>query len=177
VAALVAVAIAVALAAYPLLRSGQFLPLTLSLGLLGLAVLLLALGGIVRLLPWSIAFIALEYALVLLLRGEPLLAAPFYGAGLLMVGEAGYGSLELRRGRREKLKGRLAWLAIVAIAAFSVALLPVIASGINGPVGLGAEAAGIAIALGLTGVAPYLVNRGKHSTTPDDGSSTGKARL
>jgi hypothetical protein len=169
-AALLAFVIAAALAGYPLLRSGSLVVLILALGLLGLALLLLALAGAVRLLPWSIALIAFEYVLVLLLRGEPLVVAPFYGAGLLVVGEAGYGSLELRRGREEESVRRLAWLAVVALAAFAVAVLPVIATRIKGPVGIAAEVAGIAFVLGLAGVAPYLANR-NNSVKPDEGSA------
>ena len=96
------------------------------------------------LVPWALGLLASGYVLVDLARSEPLLAAPFYGAGLLLAAELTYASRELARGREERPERRAVWLAAVAAAALAVASIPVAATAVTPPTGLAAELIAVA---------------------------------
>lgn len=108
-----------------------------------------------------VSFIVPFLASAALVRSEPLLAAPLYGAGLLLVSEAAYGSRELRRGRDERPARRLAWIVAVAATAAFVSVVAVV---VRGPAGLSAELAAVALVLLLAPPpALLLVRRGARS--------------
>jgi hypothetical protein len=133
-------------------------PVVVALALAGAALLVAALAGLVGAVPWALGTLASGYVLVLLAQGEPTVAAPFYGAGLLLVGELTYASRELARGAEEAPGRRIVWLAAVAAAALAVATLPVAAAAVSPPTGLAAEVVA-AVAAVLLVAAPALVLR------------------
>jgi hypothetical protein len=129
------------------------------LALLALLLLAFALAGRVRLLPASSLLLGAGYAIVLLARGLPLLAAPLYGSGMLLVCELGYASLEPRRQREERGARSIGWLLALAGGAPAVASLPLAASLVQGPAGTGAELSAAAIAVLIAAVPAVLVHR------------------
>jgi hypothetical protein len=153
----------VPLALYPLLRAGALYPLPLLLGLLGLLLLAFALGGAARLVPWGVTLLGAAYVVVLTAQGEPLLVAPAYGAGLLLVAECAYAALELRRGPDERPLLRAGWIAAATLAAAAVASLPVVAAGVQGPSGLGAAVAAVVLAVLLAAPPAGMRSRRRRS--------------
>jgi hypothetical protein len=86
--------------------AGDKWPLPATIGAVGLVLLLSSLtGGWPSLLPWAIVLLGAAYASALGVRSEAGVldgGAPLYGAGLLLVSELGYWSLELRGPGREE---------------------------------------------------------------------------
>jgi hypothetical protein len=129
-----------------------------ALAIAATALVVAALAGLVGAVPWALGVLASGYVLVLLAQGEPPVAAPFYGAGLLLVAELTYASRELARGAEESPERRLAWLAAVGAGALAVATLPVAATAVSPPTGIAAEVVAVAAAVLLV-AAPALVLR------------------
>jgi hypothetical protein len=79
-----------------MLRSDRFGPLVGAVGLLAVLILVLALAARSEgLLPWAFVLAGAEYAAFLAIRGGSIDGwAPIYGAGLLLVAELAYWSLE-----------------------------------------------------------------------------------
>jgi hypothetical protein len=125
--AAVAVAIAGALTAGAALSAGRYWALPAALGTLGVALLLLSLAaGWPSLLPWAVVALASAYASGLAVRDDPGVAdggAPLYGAGLLLVAELGYWSLDLRGSGREERRLLLRRAAALAALAFASVVL------------------------------------------------------
>jgi hypothetical protein len=119
----------------------------------------LALAGFVGFLGWGLALIASVFLLVDLARTMPLAAAPFYGAGLLLVGELVYAARELTRHPEEHARRRLPWLAGVALAGLGIGFVPVAATGVSAPTGLGAELIALAACALLLGIPAVLARR------------------
>jgi hypothetical protein len=160
--AALALAVAVALAGYPPLRAGRLEGVAAAPGLLGVAFVALARAGLVALVPWALALLALDYLLVDLARGEPLLAAAFYGAGLLLLAELVYAARELHRGREERAARRAVRLLALAAAALAAGFVPVVAAGVSSPAGLTAEL--LALLAGVLMLAtPALLVRRRHA--------------
>jgi hypothetical protein len=105
--------------------------------------------------PWSVALAAVGFVVVDSARSEPILAAPVYGAGLLLVAELAYASRELARGREEHPSRRVARLAVVTAVAFLAASLPALATGYSPPTGVAATLLALAAAALL--LAPSLL--------------------
>jgi hypothetical protein len=124
-----------------------------------LGLLVLSLRGSVGALPWSLATIGAEYAVVDVARGAPLVTAPLYGAGLLLTAELAYASRELARGREEHASRRVPWLFGVAAAGLGAALVPVGAAGISAPSGFGPELAAVVFSAVLLGAPALLLRR------------------
>lgn len=125
-----------------------------------LVLLVLALAGLVGLLPWSLGLAAAGFVLVDSARSEPVLAAPVVGAGLLLVAELAYASRELARGPEEHARRRVARLALVSAAALVAATVPAVATGFAPPSGASASL----LALGASAVLlvpPVLLLRGR----------------
>jgi hypothetical protein len=130
----------------------------------GLALLLVSLlAGWPSLLPWSVVALASAYASALAVRDDPGVAdggAPLYGAGLLLVAELGYWSLDLRgpgREERRLLLRRAAALAALAFASvvLGALVLSLTAVDLGGGVvwdvvGVAAAAAALALIVRLT---------------------------
>jgi hypothetical protein len=133
-------------------------PVVVALAIAGTLLVVAALGGLVGAAPWALGVLASGYVLVLLAQGEPVVAAPFYGAGLLLVAELTYASRELARGAEEAPERRLVWLAAVAAGSLAVATLPVAATAVSPPTGTAAEVVA-AVAAVLLVAAPALVLR------------------
>ena len=106
-------------------------------------------------MPWSVALAAAGFVVVDSARSEPILAAPVYGAGLLLVAELAYASRELARGREEHPWRRVARLAVVTAVAFLAASLPALATGYSPPTGVAATLLALAAAALL--LAPSLL--------------------
>jgi hypothetical protein len=123
----------------------------LATGALALVLLLLSLAGFVDLVPWSVALAATGFVVVDSARTESASAAPFYGAGLLLVAELVYASRELARGPDERPRRRVVRLAAVTALALAAATLPAIATGVSPPSGLAASL------LALAGAAVLLL--------------------
>ncbi len=132
-----------------------------ALGLAGLVLVAVALAGVPGLVPWALGLLASGYVVVDLARSEPLLAAPFYGAGLLLAAELTYASRELARGREEQPERRAVWLAAVGAAALAVASIPVAATAVTPPTGLAAELIAVVAAVLLLAAPALLLRRGR----------------
>jgi hypothetical protein len=159
IAAVAAVAVAAALGGYAVQRAGTLAPLTGAVVLAALVFVALALAGFIRFLGWGLVLIAAAFMLVDLARTMPLVAAPFYGAGLLLAGELVYASRELARHDEEHARRRVPWLAGVALAGLGIGFVPVAATGVSAPAGFGAELIALAAAALLLGIPALLVRR------------------
>jgi hypothetical protein len=111
--------------------------------------------------PWSVALAAAGFVLVDSARSEPVVAAPAYGAGLLLVAELAYAARELARGPEEHPWRRVGRLALVTATALAVAALPAFATGVSPPSGLAASLLALAAASVLL-LPPVLLLRGRH---------------
>ena len=100
---------------------------------------------------WALAGLALEYVAGLLARSAPIdLAAPLFGAALLLVAELAYLSLELRRPASDRdrvLQGRLLAIAGLAGAALVLGGLYEAAAILPLPGGIGLTVAGVVAAV------------------------------
>jgi hypothetical protein len=164
-ASLIAGALAVtaeaALAVYPLERAGDLGWLVVATSALAIVLLLLSLVGLVGLVPWSVGLAAAGFVVVDSARSEPIVAAPVYGAGLLLVAELAYASRELARGAEEHHGRRVVRLAAVTAVALAAAALPAFATGVSPPSGIFASL----LALGAAAVLllpPILLLRPRH---------------
>jgi hypothetical protein len=81
-----------------MLRSDRFGPLVGAVGLGAVLFLVAALGGrLAGLLPWAVALAGAEYTAFLVIRERSIDGyAPIYGAGLLLVAELAYWSIDER---------------------------------------------------------------------------------
>jgi len=125
----------------------------------GLVLLALSLAGFPRLVPWSLAAVATWFVVVDSARSEPVLVAPLFGAGLLLVAELAYASRELARGPEERAGRRAARLAVVTAVALAVASVPAVATGLAPPSGVAASLVALAASAALL-LPPLLVLRG-----------------
>jgi hypothetical protein len=155
----VAVALGVVLAAVPLVNAGSLRPVVGAVAALAPAIVCAALFGLVSVLPWGLGLLAFEYGVVDLARHEPLVVAPFFGAGLLVLAELVYASRELARGAEEGPGRRLAWLVAVAACALAAAFVPVLAVGVGGPSGLAAEVIAVGASVIVLGASAVLARR------------------
>jgi hypothetical protein len=160
--AALSLAAGVALVGYPPLRSDRLWQVVVAVGGLGLLALVVALAGrLTGLLPWAIALVAGEYATALLLRGGTIDgAAPLYGAGLLVLAELAYWSLELPLAAEPGIATRrAARLALLALVGGGVAALVLAASELATEGGLVLEAFGVAAAAGALALVALLARR------------------
>jgi hypothetical protein len=149
------VAVAAVLVAYPPLIAGEWWLVVLACGGAGLVTLGLALAlRLPGVLPWGLAALGTEYAIALLLRGERVdSVAPLYGAGLFLLAELAYWSLEtpvrLDPGLAILRAGRLGIVTLVAggASAFVLAVSELATHGGLLLEGLGVAALGAALAL------------------------------
>jgi hypothetical protein len=155
------VAVAAGLGGYAVQRADALAPLSGAVVLVALLFVVLALAGFVAFLGWGLALIAAAFLLVDLARTMPLAAAPFYGAGLLLVGELVYASRELARRSEEHAQRRIPWLAGIGLAGLGIGFVPVAATGVTGPTGFGAELIALAACALLLGI-PAVVARRRH---------------
>jgi hypothetical protein len=156
-----ALAVGAALAVYPVAHAGELYPLVASLGGVALAILGLSLAHDEHLLPWALLLVAVEYTLVDLVHTRSLLAAPFYGTGLLLTAELTYTTRELRQPQLETGRQLLTHLLTVAGTAFTASFVSVLAAGTVGPGGVGAAALALTAAATLL-IVPLLLLR-RHS--------------
>jgi hypothetical protein len=149
-------ACAAALAAYPAVAASRLA--WLHAGIAAAALVALALGFALRkseFLLWALVLLGGEYALWLALGTHALdQRMPIVGAGLLLVAELAYDSLEPEVGRPEAtaVLARLIALALVVLAAVVAGALVLILAAIPlsggvGVTGIGAVAAVLALAL------------------------------
>jgi len=141
-------------------RADRLAPLVGAVG--GGAVLVLAAALVARstdVLPWAVALGGAEYAAFLVIRSgtiDPY--APLYGAGLLLVAELAYWSVERHvPSRGEGLTGRRASLVLAAsLAAGGLGglILTMAELSVNG--GLALEILGVAAAVGALAVLARL---------------------
>jgi hypothetical protein len=122
----------------------------------GIAGALLVAGAVVRpaaaLVPWGVSLLGAAYALALVVSDRDLdVAAGFVAAGLLLVGELAYWSVEARDWPREDSSAarvRLAGLLLLALAGATIGTL-LVAAGAAVPADLGLVQ--VAGALGAVG--------------------------
>jgi hypothetical protein len=136
-----------------MLRSDRLGPLVGAIGLAAVVLLAVALvGRFAGLLPWVFALAGAEYAAFLSLRESTVDGyAPIYGAGLLLVAELAYWSIERRvpGPPREGLIFRRATLVVAAcVAAGGVGGLILAMAELSVRGGLWLEALGVAAAVG-----------------------------
>ena len=114
---------------------------------------------------WTLALLAGEYALALTLgEGEDGVdaAAPFYAAGLLLLAELAYWSIELRvpgRTDRALTLRRLAALGGLAVASIAVGTFVVAATAVSLSSGLVWDAIGAAAAVATLAILARLAQR------------------
>jgi len=141
--------LALPLAVYPVVLR----PSAAALGIAGVLVLA---GALLRpsaaLVPWGIAFLAAAYGLALVLADDDLdPRAGFFAAGLLLVAELAFWSVDARRWPREDraaARFRLAGLIVLALAAATIGTL-LVAAGAAVPAGT--EAVQVVGTLGAVG--------------------------
>jgi hypothetical protein len=121
--------------------------LAAALGSLALATPAFALPRGGRLLLLSLALLTTDYTLIDLVHTQPLLVAPFYRTGLLLIGELTYGPSELR--------GVIA----VAGAALTVSFVVALAGSAAVPGGPGAALLAFVAAGGLLATPLLLLRR------------------
>jgi hypothetical protein len=136
-----------------MLRADRLSGLVGGVGLASVIFLVAALAGrLGGLLPWALALAGAEYAAFLVIRGSSIDAyAPIYGAGLLLVAELAYWSMERRLASppREGLafrRGTLVLAGCVGAGGVSGLILAMAELSIRG--GLWLEALGVAAAVG-----------------------------
>jgi hypothetical protein len=147
-----------------MLRSDRFAPL---LGALGLgAILFLVAALVVRssgLLPWVFVLAGAEYAVFLVIREGSIDGwAPVYGAGILLVAELAYWSIERRvpGAPEEGLTSRRATLVFAAcVAAGGVGGLILAIGELSIRGGLWLEAIGVAAAVGAIALLARLARQ------------------
>jgi hypothetical protein len=160
---------AAALAAYPAAQDVNLQPLALGLGVFALA--LLAAGLTIRssaTLGWGLAALLAEYSVLFMAEGRSLdELTPVYAAGLLLVAELAFWSIERRVSTWADpglLERRLGFLvSACAGAALVAALVLVIAAAGGGGVVL--DAAGAAAAVGILALI-VLLGRGIERASP-----------
>jgi len=136
-----------------MLRSDRFGPLVGAVGLIAVLFLVITLfGRYAGLLPWVVALAGAEYAAFLVIRERSIDSyAPIYGAGLLLVAELAYWSIERRvpgppgQGLTFR-RATLVFAACVAAGGIGGLILAVSEASVNG--GLWLEALGVAAAVG-----------------------------
>ena len=156
----------VVLAAVALLlavRAGRLEVLVGVIGLGAVLFLVLALGGrFAGLLPWALALAGGEYAAYLVIReGTIDSLAPVYAAGLLLVAELAYWSLDRHvRGPGERLLFRRTSLIVAAcVAAGGVGGLILALAEFSVSGGLGLEILGVAAAIGALALLARLARQ------------------
>lgn len=122
----------------------------------------LSLCGFPALVPWSLVAAATGFVVVDSARSEPVLVAPLFGAGLLLVAELAYASRELARGPEEHAGRRVARLAVVTAVALAVAAVPAVATGFAPPSGAVASLVALGASLALLLPPLLLLLRGRH---------------
>lgn len=140
-------------------------------GAFALLALLIALGGgVSSAVAWALVGLGGEYAAWLALRGGGVdTRAPLYGAGLLLVGELSYWSLDRRSTARaeQQLDVRRAVALLVALpASIALGTLLLAASSVSIGGGVALEALGVAGAVALLVVVAILV-RGQRQPEPE----------
>jgi hypothetical protein len=172
-----ALAVGLALGCYPLLRAGTLAPLVGALATVAVMLLGTALLGLVGSLPWALGLLGLSYAIVDVSRGEPVAAAPFVGAGLLLTGELVYAARELARASDPKADRRLPWLAGITLAGLSAGFVTVEAIGVASPTGLSAEILAVAASASLLALPAALIRtRFGRGVNRDDAERTVRGR-
>jgi hypothetical protein len=160
-----ALATALALTAYSAAVADGDAAAVAPLGVLALATLAASLAaGWTSGIAWTLALVGAAYAVALAARGADAVdaAAPLVGAGLLLLAELAYWSLELRGPGYEERRvvarrlGALAALAFlsVVLGAFVVVLT---AAPLGG--GLAWDAIGVAAAAGTLAIVAWLAHR------------------
>lgn len=155
---------AAGLATYPAAQDIRLRELALAFGALGLA--LLALGLASRwpsALGLALAALGGEYAVLFAAEGGRLdRFVPVYAAGLFLVAELAFWSIERRVpawSEPSLLERRLAFLVGACVAAASVAALVTVLAAAGGGGGIVLEAVGVAAATASLGVLALLVRR------------------
>jgi len=154
-----ALVVAGAVAALPLAWAGSLAPLAATFGVLGVALLAVALTGFPAFVPWALFALGLEYVVIDFARDVPLEAAPFAGAGLLLAAELTYAARELARGPEERPARRAVWLLAVGAVALAAAFVPVVATTVTPPAGFVAELLASIAAVALLAPAAILARR------------------
>ena len=134
-------------------RSDRLSGVVGGVGLAAVLLLVVALAGrFAGLLPWALALAGAEYAAFLEIRGSTIDGyAPIYGAGLLLVAELAYWSMEPRADAppREGLafrRGTLVLASCVGAGGVAGLILAIAELSVRG--GLWLEALGVAAAVG-----------------------------
>jgi hypothetical protein len=158
--------VALALAAYPVAEAGRY---SGPLALAGVIAVLFVAGALVTgwPAPVALALVVLvgEYAAALVARESDAVdsGAPVFGAGLLLLAELAYWSLDLRRAGREEGRAVVRRLTALAAAAGGSLLLAAFVVGVTAvPAGGGLlwDALGIAAVIATLAILARLARRG-----------------
>jgi hypothetical protein len=135
-------------------------------GAAGVLLLVLAvLAGWPGSIAWALVLLGAEYAASLALAngdGAVDAGAPLYAAGLLVVAELAFWSLELRGTAREdaeSLRRRLAALSSLAVAALGLAAVVALVTELPGGGGVLWDAVGVAAAVAALAIVARLARR------------------
>lgn len=152
---------AVPLAVAPFAASDGFVRAVGGAGALGLVLLVTALAvPVAQLVPWALVALGAEYGIWLTLRGDEVDSrSPLYGAGLLLVAELSYWTLELRRS--SPTEGDVALLRLLAAigaaaGAIVIGALVLAASSVRLGGGVVLEVLGVAGAVAVLGLVARL---------------------
>ena len=113
---------------------------------------------------WTLALLAAEYALALSVGDDRSVdaAAPIYAAGLLLLAELSYWSIELRIGGREDaalMLRRLGALAALAVVSVALGTVVIAATAVSLRTGLLWDALGAAAAVATLAIVARLARR------------------
>ena len=148
------------LAAYPAAEGGVVGEIAAVPGLLAAVLLVVAIATRwAALVPLVLVALVAEYAFVLVTRSEAVDAgAPLYAAGLLLLAEVAYWSLEPAAGAPDRglFARRVATTAALALGGLAVATFVLVVAALPVAGGLALEALGIAAAAGALGVVAWL---------------------
>jgi hypothetical protein len=155
---------AAGLAAYPAVQDIRLHWVAVGLGAAGLATL--TAGLLVRsghVLGWGLAALGAEYAVHFAAEGRVFDAVtPVYAAGLILVAELAFWSIESRVAAWSEpglVERRLAYVAATAVGAAVVAALALVVAAASRGGGLVLEAAGVASAIAVVMLLAVLVRR------------------
>ena len=135
----------------------------------------LAAGQWPRLLPWALASLVIEYGITLAGASDVDVRAPFFGLGLLIVGElSSVGRRDLSGRSRDRSRNRVIEVVVVGLAAIFVGVVVITAAALPVRASLVLEAIGAAAAVAVFLLLSRLAGprrRGTASGTNDsDGS-------
>ena len=153
------------LAAYPVVVAERFAELFVAAGLAVGFLLVTALAAAWAAgVAWTLALVAADYGVALAVRGDSAVdpAAPLYAAGLLVLAELGYWSVELRGPGRDEsrvIARRLAAIGALAFLSVVLGVFVVVVTAVPLGGGLAWDVVGVVAATATLAILARLARR------------------